>query len=193
MPRTSICTKSQPRRPILRKFRGTQKLPLDCLQVPKPHEGGGVGLAPPRCEACLGRGWEGWKGYESEKLCRFFFFNPTNEPQTPQKKTCRRPDRVNDQEGQVNGRVPGKKTRPRQNAPTARPHKRPEKSSKRQSSRKNNAISPTISRRAPAQHRRQEGTATKRLRATTQAWGGQPTKHPGNTPRRETSQAAAEN
>ena len=34
LPGTSICTKNQPRRPILRRFRGTQKLPPDCLQVP---------------------------------------------------------------------------------------------------------------------------------------------------------------
>ena len=34
-PRTSICTKNQHRRPILRPFRGTQKLPPDCLQVPR--------------------------------------------------------------------------------------------------------------------------------------------------------------
>ena len=35
LPGTSICTKNQPRRPILRPFRGTQKLPPDCLQVPR--------------------------------------------------------------------------------------------------------------------------------------------------------------
>jgi len=34
LPGTSICTKNQPRRPILKPFRGTQKLPPDCLQVP---------------------------------------------------------------------------------------------------------------------------------------------------------------
>ena len=34
-PGTSICTKNQPRRPILRPFRGTRKLPPDCLQVPR--------------------------------------------------------------------------------------------------------------------------------------------------------------
>ena len=31
LPGTSICTKNQPRRPILRPFRGTQKLQPDCL------------------------------------------------------------------------------------------------------------------------------------------------------------------
>ena len=35
LPGASICTKNQPRRPILRPFRGTQKLPPDCLQVPE--------------------------------------------------------------------------------------------------------------------------------------------------------------
>ena len=35
LPGTSICTKNQPRRLILRPFRGTQKLPPDCLQVPR--------------------------------------------------------------------------------------------------------------------------------------------------------------
>ena len=34
LPGTSICTKNQPRRPILRPFRGTEKLPPDCLQLP---------------------------------------------------------------------------------------------------------------------------------------------------------------
>ena len=34
-PRTSICTSNPPRRPILMPFRGTQKLPPDCLQVPR--------------------------------------------------------------------------------------------------------------------------------------------------------------
>ena len=43
-PRTSIGTKNQPRRRILRPFRGATKIPLDCLQVPsfnvfpKPQE-----------------------------------------------------------------------------------------------------------------------------------------------------------
>ena len=34
LPGTSICTKNQPRRPILRPLRDTQLLPPDCLQVP---------------------------------------------------------------------------------------------------------------------------------------------------------------
>ena len=33
-PRTLISTKNQPRRPILRPFRGTDKIPPDCLQAP---------------------------------------------------------------------------------------------------------------------------------------------------------------
>ena len=32
-------TRNQPRRPILRPFRGTQKLPPDCLQVPRMRNG----------------------------------------------------------------------------------------------------------------------------------------------------------
>jgi len=35
LPGTSICTKNQPGRPILMPFRGSQKLPQDCLQVPR--------------------------------------------------------------------------------------------------------------------------------------------------------------
>ena len=35
LPATSICTKNHPWRPILMPFRGTQKLPADCLQVPR--------------------------------------------------------------------------------------------------------------------------------------------------------------
>ena len=34
-PRTSISTKNQPRRPILRTCRGAQKIRPDCLQVPR--------------------------------------------------------------------------------------------------------------------------------------------------------------
>ena len=34
-PRTSISTKNQPRRLVLRPFRGTKKNPPDCLQVPR--------------------------------------------------------------------------------------------------------------------------------------------------------------
>ena len=38
-PGTSISIKNQPRRPIRRQFRGTQKIPPDCLQVPRLKEG----------------------------------------------------------------------------------------------------------------------------------------------------------
>ena len=34
-PGTSICTKNQPRRPILRPNDGERKIPPDCLQVPR--------------------------------------------------------------------------------------------------------------------------------------------------------------
>ena len=33
-PRTSICTKNRPRKPILRQFRGAQRVPPDRLQIP---------------------------------------------------------------------------------------------------------------------------------------------------------------